>query len=181
MLGGLTPEEDAIVDRAITETYALKDITPDSDFSNTEPPLLSDFELVLTGMKGAESLVQRLSKYTRGTWAGFLNRPTNIEINHKFIVFSIRDMEDELKPVAMFLITHYIWNAIRRVTKKRLLVVDEAWWMMKSEDTASLFSHWQKEEENIIWVLPLSPRMLKTSLNLLMDFQSLQTHQFKYC
>jgi len=141
MLGGLTPEEDAIVDRAITETYALKDITPDSDFSNTEPPLLSDFELVLTGMKGAESLVQRLSKYTRGTWAGFLNRPTNIEINHKFIVFSIRDMEDELKPVAMFLITHYIWNAIRRVTKKRLLVVDEAWWMMKSEDTASfLFS-----------------------------------------
>ncbi len=141
MLSGLTPDEDAIIDRAITETYALKDITPDSDFSNVEPPLLSDFELVLSGMKGAESIVQRLSKYTRGTWAGFLNRPTNIDINHKFIVFSIRDMEDELKPVAMYLITHYIWNAIRRVTKKRLLVIDEAWWMMKSEDTASfLFS-----------------------------------------
>ncbi len=141
MLGGLTPEEDAIIDRAISETYALKDITPDSDFSNVEPPLLSDFELVLSGMKGAESIVQRLSKYTRGTWAGFLNRPTNININYKFIVFSIRDMEDELKPVAMYLITHYIWNAIRRITKKRLLVIDEAWWMMKSEDTASfLFS-----------------------------------------
>jgi len=141
MLGGLTPEEDAIVDRAISETYALKDITPDSDFANIEPPLLSDFELVLTGMKGAESIVQKLSKYTRGTWAGFLNRPTNININYKFVVFSIRDMEDELKPVAMYLITHYIWNAIRRVTKKRLLVIDEAWWMMKSEDTASfLFS-----------------------------------------
>jgi len=141
MLGGLTSEEDAIIDRAISETYALKDITPDSDFSNTEPPLLSDFELVLSGMKGAEAIVQKLSKYTRGTWAGFLNRPTNININYKFIVFSIRDMEDELKPVAMYLITHYIWNAIRRVTKKRLLVIDEAWWMMKSEDTASfLFS-----------------------------------------
>ncbi len=141
MLGGLTPEEDAIIDRAISETYALKDITPDSDFSNVEPPLLSDFELVLAGMKGAESIVQRLSKYTRGTWAGFLNRPTNININYKFIVFSIRDMEDELKSVAMYLITHYIWNAIRRITKKRLLVIDEAWWMMKSEDTASfLFS-----------------------------------------
>ncbi len=141
MLGGLTPEEDAIIDRAISETYALKDITADSDFANIEPPLLSDFELVLTGMKGAESIVQKLSKYTRGTWAGFLNRPTNININYKFVVFSIRDMEDELKPVAMYLITHYIWNAIRRVTKKRLLVIDEAWWMMKSEDTASfLFS-----------------------------------------
>ncbi|MFA6340886.1 MAG: DUF87 domain-containing protein [Candidatus Paceibacterota bacterium] len=141
MLGGLTAEEDAIIDRAISETYALKDITPDSDFANIEPPLLSDFELVLSGMKGAEGIVQKLSKYTRGTWAGFLNKPTNININYKFIVFSIRDMEDELKPVAMYLITHYIWNAIRRVTKKRLLVIDEAWWMMKSEDTASfLFS-----------------------------------------
>ena len=137
MLGGLTAEEDAIIDRGISETYALKDITPDSDFSNIEPPLLSDFELVLSGMKGAEAIVQRLSKYTRGTWAGFLNKPTNIDINYKFIVFSIRDMEDELKPVAMYLITHYIWNAIRRVSKKRLLVIDEAWWMMKSEDTAS--------------------------------------------
>ncbi len=141
MLGGLTQEEDAIVDRAIAETYALKDITPDSDFSNIEPPLLSDFELVLTGMKGAESVVQKLSKYTRGTWAGFLNKSTNIDIDHKFIVFSIRDMEDELKPVAMYLITHHIWNAVRKNLKKRLLVIDEAWWMMKSEDTASfLFS-----------------------------------------
>ncbi len=137
MFGGLSPEEDAMIDRAISETYALKDITPDSDFSNIEAPLLTDFELVLSGMKGSESLVQKLSKYTRGTWSGFLNRPTNININYKFIVFSIRDMEDELKPVAMYLITHYIWNAIRRITKKRLLVVDEAWWMMKSEDSAS--------------------------------------------
>jgi conjugal transfer ATP-binding protein TraC len=137
MLGGLTPEEDAIVDRAITETYALKDITPESDFTNIEPPLLSDFELVLAGMEGGESLAQRLTKYTKGTWSGFINRPTNVDMNKKFIVFSVRDMEDELKPIAMYIVMHYIWNAIRKNLKKRLLVIDEAWWMMKSEDTAS--------------------------------------------
>ncbi len=137
MLGGLTPEEDSIIDRAITETYALKDISPDSNFSAVEPPLMSDFELVLAGMDGGESLVQRLTKYTKGTWAGFINRPTNIDINKKFVVFSLRDMEDELKPVAMYIVMHFIWNAVRKELKKRLLVIDEAWWMMKSEDTAS--------------------------------------------
>ncbi len=137
MLGGLTPEEDAIIDRAITETYALKDISGEADFSNMEPPLLSDFELVLAGMEGSESLVQRLSKYTKGTWAGFINRPTNVDINKKFVAFSVRDMEDDLKPVAMYIITHYIWNAVRKNLRKRLLVIDEAWWMMRSEDTAS--------------------------------------------
>jgi type IV secretory pathway VirB4 component len=137
MLGGLSQEEDSIIDRAITETYALKDITADSDFRSVEPPLMSDFELVLAGMEGGDSLVQRLTKYTRGTWSGFINRPTNVDINKKFVVFSLRDMEDELKPVAMYIVTHYIWNAIRRELRKRLLVIDEAWWMMKSEDTAS--------------------------------------------
>ncbi len=137
MLGGLSQEEDSIIDRAISETYALKDITPESDFRNVEPPLLSDFELVLAGMEGAESLVERLTKYTKGTWSGFINRPSNVDINKKFVVFSLRDMEDELKPVAMYIVTHYIWNAIRKDLKKRLLVIDEAWWMMKSEDTAS--------------------------------------------
>ncbi len=137
MMGGITPEEDAIIDRAITETYALKDITADSNFENIEPPLMSDFELVLSGMEGGESLAQRLTKYTRGTWAGFINRPSNIDINKKFVVFSLRDMEDELKPIAMYIVTHYIWNMIRKKLKKRLLVIDEAWWMMRSEDTAS--------------------------------------------
>ncbi|PIU82342.1 conjugal transfer protein TraC [Candidatus Kaiserbacteria bacterium CG_4_9_14_3_um_filter_50_16] len=137
MLGGLSPEEDAIVDRAISETYALKDITGDADFTGAESPLLSDFEQVLSGMEGSDSLVERLSKYIRGTWAGFLNQPTNIDLTQQFTVFSVRDMEDELKPVAMYIITHYIWNAIRHEMKKRLLIIDEAWWMMKSEDTAS--------------------------------------------
>jgi type IV secretory pathway VirB4 component len=137
MLGGLTPEEDAIIDRAITETYALKDITQDADFTSIEPPLLSDFELVLSGMEGSDSLVQRLSKYTKGTWSGFMNKPTNVDMNKKLIVFSVRDMEDDLKPVAMYIITHHIWNMVRKELRKRLLVIDEAWWMMRSQDTAS--------------------------------------------
>ena len=137
MMGGLTAEEDAIIDRAITETYALKDITVESDFRTIEPPLMSDFEMVLIGMEGGESLAQRFSKYTKGTWSGFINKPSNVDINKKFVVFSLRDMEDELKPIAMYIVTHYIWNAIRKELKKRLLVIDEAWWMMKSEDTAS--------------------------------------------
>ncbi len=137
MLGGLTPEEDSIIDRAITETYALKDITAESNFANIEPPLLSDFEMVLAGMDGGESLLQRLAKYTHGSWSSFLNQPSNVDINRKFVVFSVRDMEDDLKPVAMYIVTHFIWNAVRKNIKKRLLVVDEAWWMMKSEDTAS--------------------------------------------
>jgi type IV secretory pathway VirB4 component len=137
MLGGLTPEEDAIIDQAITETYALKDINGDVDFTRLEPPLLSDFETVLAGIEGSESLLQRISKYTKGTWSGFINQPSNVDINKKLVCFSIRDMEEELKPVAMYIVTHFIWNAVRKNLKKRLLVVDEAWIMMKNDDTAS--------------------------------------------
>lgn len=137
LLGGLTPEEDSVIDRAITETYALKDITPQTDYSRIQPPLMSDFEMVLSSMEGSESLLTRLTKYTHGTWAGFINKPSNVDINKKLVVFSIRDMEDELKPAAMYIITQFIWNAVRKNIKKRLLVVDEAWWMMKSDDTAS--------------------------------------------
>ncbi len=137
MLGGLTPEEDAIIDKAVTETYALKDITAESDFTTIEPPLLSDFEMVLSGIEGSDSIMTRLAKYTKGSWKNFINQPTNVDINKRFIVFSVRDMEDDLKPVAMYIVTHFIWNAVRKNLKKRLLIVDEAWWMMKSEDTAS--------------------------------------------
>ncbi len=137
MLGGLSPEEDSIMDRAITETYALKDITTTSDFTHAEPPLMSDFEQVLASIEGADSLLERLRKYTHGTWAGFINNPTNVDINKKMVVFSIRDMEDELKAAAMYIITHYIWNAVRKNIRKRLLVVDEAWVMMQNDDAAS--------------------------------------------
>jgi type IV secretory pathway VirB4 component len=137
MLGGISPEEETIIDQAIVEAYALKDITGNSDFSDLQAPLLSDFEMVLAGMEGSASLISRLQKYTSGTWSGFMNQPTNVDINQKFVVFALRDMEDELKTVAMYIITHHIWGAIRRRMVKRLLVIDEAWWMMKSEDTAS--------------------------------------------
>ena len=141
MFGGLSPEEETIIDLAIQETYALKDITGDNDFSELEPPLLIDFEMVLAGMEGSSSLIARLQKYTSGTWSGFMNQPTNVDINQKFVVFSLRDMEDELKTIAMYIITNFIWGLIRRRLAKRLMVIDEAWWMMKSEDTASfLFS-----------------------------------------
>ncbi len=141
MLGGLSAEEETVLDLAIQETYALKDITGDSDFSDQEPPLLSDFEMVLAGMDGSSSLIARLQKYTSGTWSGFMNKATNVDINQKFVVFSLRDMEDELKTIAMYIITNFIWGSVRRRLAKRLLVIDEAWWMMKSEDTASfLFS-----------------------------------------
>ncbi|MBI4121411.1 MAG: DUF87 domain-containing protein [Candidatus Ryanbacteria bacterium] len=137
MLGGLTPTEDAVLDRAITETYASKDITVESDFSKIVAPTLSDMALVLANMEGGESLALRIKKYTEGTWAGFINQPTNVNINVRLAVFSIRDMEEELRPIAMYLIINFIWAAVRRNLRKRLLVVDEAWIMMKHPDSAS--------------------------------------------
>ncbi len=139
MLGGLTAQEDAIVDRAITETYASRDITPKSDSSlwKEKIPLLSDFESVLSSMDGTESLVERLGKYTKGSYANFFNSPTNIAMDKGFTVFGLRDMEDELRPMAMFIILRFIWNSIKASTKKRILLIDEAWWIMQSEDGAS--------------------------------------------
>ncbi len=137
MLGGLTPEEDSILDRAIVETYASRDITPESDFSNITPPTLSDLALVLAGTEGGENLAIKLKKFTEGTWSGFLNQQTNVDINNRLVVFSIRDMEEELRPVAMYIVLHYIWNIVRSKLKKRLLVVDEAWILMRHDDGAS--------------------------------------------
>ncbi len=137
MLGGLSAEEDAILDQAITETYASRDITPESDFSKANIPTLSDLELVLASTVGGENIAIRLKKYTTGTWSGFINQPTNIEVRNRLVVFSVRDMEDELRPVGIFLVLHYIWNLVRTSLKKRLLIVDEAWWLMKNEDGAS--------------------------------------------
>lgn len=131
ILGQLTPEEDAILDEALIETYAIKDITQDADFSNSPPPILSDLQSILEGLTGAESMAVRLKKYTQGTFAGFLNNPTNVSLENRLLVFSIRDMEEELRPIAMYLILNHIWTQVRRDLKKRLLIVDEAWWLMK--------------------------------------------------
>jgi intein/homing endonuclease len=139
MLGGLTPEEDAIMDRAITETYAAKDITPNTDprFWKERIPIMEDLEKVLEGMEGAESLVRRIRKFTKGTFAQFFNQRTNITMDKPLVVFGIRDMEDELRPIATFIIMRYIWNKVRSELRKRILVIDEAWWIMKEEDGAS--------------------------------------------
>ncbi|XOB41252.1 MAG: VirB4-like conjugal transfer ATPase, CD1110 family [Candidatus Nealsonbacteria bacterium] len=139
MLGGLTSEEDAIIDQALTETYAAKDITPESDPATWQKriPLMHDFEQILMQMEGAESLVRRVRKFTKGTFAQFFNQPTNITMDKPFVVFGIRDMEDELRPIALFIIMRYIWNKIKTETKKRILLVDEAWWIMQNEDGAS--------------------------------------------
>ncbi|MFH1171381.1 MAG: ATP-binding protein [bacterium] len=136
MLGDLSHEEDSIIDRALIEAYAKKDITPDSDLAAVEPPLMRDLEDVLGGMKGGEDLVIRLKKYTEGTFAGLFNSPTNIEVENQLVVFSVRDLEDELRPIAISTVISYIWNVVRSKLKKRILVIDEAWWLMQYEDSA---------------------------------------------
>ena len=139
MLGGLSAEEDSILDEALTETYAVRDITPQSDpktwANNT--PLMSDFQEILQSMTGTESLVNRIKKFTKGTFADFFNQQSNISIDKSFVVFGIRDMEDSLKPIALYIIMRYIWNIVRSKLKKRILVIDEAWSLMQSEDGAS--------------------------------------------
>ncbi|OHB21769.1 MAG: conjugal transfer protein TraC [Parcubacteria group bacterium RIFCSPLOWO2_01_FULL_48_18] len=137
MLGGVTPEEDAVLDRAITETYASRDITPDADFSGKTPPLMQDLQTVLENMEGAKDVAAKLEKYTKGTYSTFINQPTNIDVKNRLIVFSLRDLEDQLRPMAMYIVLNFIWGLIRAELKRRLLIIDEAWWMMKSEDSAS--------------------------------------------
>jgi len=136
MIGDITNAEDSILDRALLETYAKKDITPASDLSNVEPPLMSDLEDVLLSMEGGEDMALRIKKYTEGTFSGLFNSPTNIEVNNQLVVFCIRDLEDELRPIGMYIVINYIWNIIRSEMKKRMLVVDEAWIMMRHEDSA---------------------------------------------
>jgi len=136
MFGQLSPQEDSIIDRALIETYAKKDITPDSDLQTIEAPLMSDFEEVLSGMVGAEDLVERLKKYTEGTFSGLFNSPTNVEMKNQLVVFSVRDLEDELRPIGISVIVSYIWNVVRSQLKRRILVIDEAWWLLQNEDSA---------------------------------------------
>ncbi len=136
MLGTFTTEEDSLMDRALLETYAKKDITPDSDLDTVEPPIMKDLQDVLEGMEGGGNLVLRLKKYTEGTFNGFLNYPTNVEINNQLVIFSVRDLEDELRPLAIYTIVNYIWNVVRSSLKRRILVIDEAWWLMQHEDSA---------------------------------------------
>lgn len=136
MLGQLTPEESAIMDKAIKETYALKDITEEPASHKNPAPLLSDLYSILINMHGGESMAQRLQKYTEGSYSGLLNNPTNIDLKSNFIVFSVRDLEEALRPIAMYVITNFIWTKIRTNLKRRIMVIDEAWNLMQYEDSA---------------------------------------------
>ncbi len=136
MLGKVTTAEDSILDRALLETYAKKDITPEADLTQVEAPIMQDLQEVLEGMEGTEGLVTRLKKYTEGTFAGLLNSPTTVEMKAQFVAFSVRDLEDELRPIAIYTIINYIWNVVRSERKKRMLIIDEAWWLMMHEDSA---------------------------------------------
>lgn len=136
MIGNLTYEEDSIVDRALLETYARKDITPDADLNTIEPPIMQDFQDILEGMEGGADLSMRLRKYTEGTFAGLFNSPSNVQMDNQLVCFSVRDLEDELRPMAIYTVINYIWNVVRSEVRKRILVIDEAWWLMQHEDSA---------------------------------------------
>jgi len=140
MLGAVTPEEDSILDLAIRETYAMRDVTAQSNFkafNSNSFPTMSDLYSVVRNSEGGESIARRLEKYTEGIFAGVLNHPTNVQINNQLVVFNIRDLEEQLRPIAMYTILQFIWNEMRSTLKKRIVVVDEAWVMMQNEDAAS--------------------------------------------
>ena len=149
MLGGaavmqpaLAPSEEADLDAALIETYAKAGITNDPLTHTGLPPTIADLYDTLLHMGGSgPQLAQRLRKYTTGTFAGIFSQQSNIDINNPLVVFNIRDLEDELRPVAMYIVLNYIWNKTKSDQRKRLLIVDEAWQLMKYEDSANfLFS-----------------------------------------
>ena len=136
MLGKLTPAEEGLMERAINECYARRDITPNSDFNNITTPTMGDLVEILNGIVGGDSLSQRLYRYTEGTFSGIFNRPTNINMSNQLVVFNIRDLQDALRPIAMYILLKYVWNEIRSELRRRILAVDEAWIMMQNEDSA---------------------------------------------
>lgn len=139
---GLSPNEEADLDQAIIDTYARAGITSDPLTHNSMPPTIHNLYDTLVHMGGSgPSLAQRLRKYTTGTFAGIFSQQSNIDINNQMVVFNIRDLEDELRPVAMYIVLSHIWNIVRSDQKKRMLIVDEAWQLMKYDDSANfLFS-----------------------------------------
>lgn len=157
MMGQLTPEEDSLLDRALLETYAKKDITPESDLNVIEPPVMGDLEDILQGMEGTDQLLARLQKYTRGTFSGLINNQSNVVMDNQLVVFSIRDLEDELRPLAIYTIINHIWNVVRSEIKKRVLVIDEAWWMMQHDDSAKfLFALVKRSRKYYLGVTTIS-------------------------
>jgi type IV secretory pathway VirB4 component len=142
MMSALTPAEEADLDQGLIDTYARAGITSDPLTHNSLPPTISDLYDTLLHMGGTgPALAQRLRKYTTGTFAGIFSQQSNIDINNHMVVFNIRDLEDELRPVAMYIVLSHIWNITRTDLRKRMLIVDEAWQLMKYDDSANfLFS-----------------------------------------
>jgi type IV secretory pathway VirB4 component len=138
----LSPVEESDLDAALIETYARAGITNDPLTHQSPPPTIADLYDVLLHMGNTgPQLAQRLRKYTSGTFAGIFSQQSNININNPLVVFNIRDLEDELRPVAMYIVLNYIWNKTKSDQRRRILIVDEAWQLMKYEDSANfLFS-----------------------------------------
>lgn len=138
MLGDVTNVEIAILDRAFILTYNEKGINNDPETWNNPAPLLEDLYKILKGMAEPEAraLAGRFEKYVFGSAAGVFNQPTNIDIRNKFTIFSIRDLQDDLRPIAMYMILDFIWTRVREDIRPRILIVDEAWTMMQYEDSA---------------------------------------------
>ncbi|MEA3354975.1 MAG: ATP-binding protein [Patescibacteria group bacterium] len=139
IMGSLSPQEEALLDRSIILTYKQKGITPDPATQKREPPLLEDLYKVLIGMEEttALNLAARLEKFVKGSFRGIFDQHTNVNIKNTFTVFSVQELEDSLRPIAMFMILESIWTKVKKDLKKRLLIVDEAWYMMKYPDSAS--------------------------------------------
>lgn len=139
IMGQLSPTEEAILDRALVQTFKQKGITPEPGTQKLEPPLLEDLYKTLLGMEDpeAKSMADRLEKFIKGSLAGIFNQPSNVDIKNPFTVFSLKELEDELRPIAMYIILDYIWTRIKKEMKKRILVVDEAWYLMKYPDSAT--------------------------------------------
>ena len=142
LMAGLNPAEEADLDQGLIDTYARAGITSDPLTHNSKPPTISDLYDTLLHMGGTgPQLAQRLRKYTSGTFAGIFSQQSNIDINNNMVVFNIRDLEEELRPVAMYITLSHIWNITRTIQKRRMLIVDEAWQLMKYDDSANfLFS-----------------------------------------
>lgn len=142
IMSGLNPAEEADLDQGLIDTYARAGITSDPLTHHSTPPTISDLYDTLLHMGGTgPQLAQRLRKYTTGTFAGIFSQQSNIDINNNMVVFNVRDLEDELRPVAMYIVLSHIWNITRSQQKKRMLIVDEAWQIMKYDDSANfLFS-----------------------------------------
>ncbi len=146
IMGELTPSQDALLDRALVLTYREKGITQDAQTFKLEAPLLEDLYKIFLGMETPESreMADRLDKFVKGSAAGIFNQQSNFDIRKPFTVFGIRDLEENLRPVAMYIVLDYIWNTVRKTKKRRILVVDEAWYLIKHKDSGAYLHSFAK-------------------------------------